>query len=45
MPAGFIFRPDNDANAKIKYMSAAELLRQAQGTYMEKQFRLKMYTK
>lgn len=45
MPDGFIFRPDNDSNAKIKYMTTAELLRQAQGTYMEKQFRLKMYTK
>lgn len=45
MPAGFIFRPGDDSNAKIKYMSTAELLRQAHGTYMEKQFRLKMYTK
>lgn len=45
LPEGILFRPDNDSNIKIKYMSIAELLRQAHGTYMEKQFRLKMYTK
>lgn len=45
LPTGILFRPDKDSNIKIKYMSTAELLRQAHGTYMEKQFRLKMYTK
>ena len=45
LPMGILFRPDKDSNIKIKYMSTAELLRQAHGTYMEKQFRLKMYTK
>ncbi|WP_229098892.1 hypothetical protein [Bacteroides finegoldii] len=45
LPMGILFRPDKDSNIKIKYMSTADLLRQAHGTYMEKQFRLKMYTK
>lgn len=45
LPEGILFRPDEDSNIKIKYMSMAELLYQAHGTYMEKQFRLKMYTK
>lgn len=45
LPVGILFRPKDDSNIKIKYMSMAELLRQAHGTYMEKQFRLKMYTK
>lgn len=45
LPEGILFRPNDDSNIKIKYMSMAELLRQAHGTYMEKQFRLKMYTK
>lgn len=45
LPEGILFRPDDDSNIKIKYMTTAELLRKAYGTYMEKQFRLKMYTK
>ena len=30
---------------KIKYMTMNELMYQAHGTYIEKQFRLKMYVK
>ena len=45
LPEGILFRPDKDSNIKIKYMGVAELLHQASGTYMEKQFRLKMYAK
>ncbi|MBC8602693.1 hypothetical protein H8784_13325 [Parabacteroides acidifaciens] len=45
LPEGILFRPDSESNIKIAYMSIADLLRQAHGTYMEKQFRLRMYTK
>ena len=45
LPEGIIFRPNKKSNIKINYMSLADLIRQASGTYMEKQFRLKMYTK
>ena len=45
LPEGIIFRPNKKSNIKINYMSLADLIRQAGGTYMEKQFRLKMYTK
>ena len=45
LPQGLLFRPTKDGKIKIKYMTIAELMQQAQGTYMEKQFRLKMYVK
>lgn len=45
LPAGIVFRPTGDTGVKLKYMSMGELERQAGGTYMEKQFRLKMYSK
>lgn len=45
LPEGILFRPDKERNIKIKYMSFAELESQAGGTYKEKQFRLRMYTK
>lgn len=45
LPTGIIFRPGKDRNIKIKYMTIAELFRQAKGTYNEKRFRLKMFTK
>ena len=45
LPEGIIFRPNEESDTKIKYLSIAELMRHAQGTYMEKQFRLKMYVK
>lgn len=45
LPEGILFRPNDKSDIKIKYMNMAELLRQAYGTYMEKQFRLKMYVK
>lgn len=45
LPKGFLFRPDKEKNIKIKYMTMEELMRQARGTFMEKQFRLKMFVK
>lgn len=45
LPTGIIFRPTADKDVKIKYIGWGELERQARGTYMEKQFRLKMYSK
>lgn len=45
LPTGIIFRPTADKDVKIKYLGWGELERQARGTYMEKQFRLKMYSK
>ena len=45
LPEGIIFRPDKKSGVKIHYMSISDLLLQANGTYMEKQFRLKMYSK
>ena len=45
LPTGILFRPKEDAPQKIVYMSFEDLMRRAQGTYMKKQFRVKMYTK
>lgn len=45
LPEGLLFRPDKERNIKIEYMSLAELESQAGGTYKEKQYRLRMYTK
>ena len=45
LPQGILFRPGKDSNIKIKYMTMNELMYQAHGTYIEKQFRLKMYVK
>lgn len=45
LPTGILFRPQEDSSQKIIYMSFEDLMRQAQGTYMKKQFRVKMYTK
>ena len=45
LPSGILFRPQEDSSQKIIYMSLEDLMRQAQGTYMKKQFRVKMYTK
>lgn len=45
LPKGIIFRPDKDSDVKIKYLPFTDLIRQAHGTYTEKQFRLKMFTK
>lgn len=44
LPLGLLFRPGNN-DIKIKYMTITELMHQVRGTYMEKQFRLKMYVK
>lgn len=45
LPTGILFRPKDNKDVKIKYLEFNDLMRQARGTYMEKQFRLKMYTK
>lgn len=45
LPTGILFRPGKERDIKIKYMSIGELFRQATGTYTEKRFRLKMFTK
>lgn len=44
LPTGILFRPKQNSSQKIIYMSFEELMRQARGTYMKKQFRVKMYT-
>ena len=43
LPAGFVFCPTTDKDIKAVYLSLDELMRRAEGTYLEKQFRLKMY--
>ena len=43
LPAGFVFCPTTDKDIKAVYISLDELMRRASGTYLEKQFRLKMY--
>lgn len=45
LPQGILFRPSNASNAKIEYISMLELLRKSKGSYMKRQFRLKMYSK
>lgn len=45
LPTGIVFRPVDVKDVKVKYMECNDLMRQAKGTYMEKQFRLKMYRK
>lgn len=45
LPKGLIFRPKENKDVKIVYIRMPDLMRQATGTYMEKQFRLKMYVK
>lgn len=45
LPTGVLFRPKEDSGQKIVYMTLEDLMRQASGTYMKKQFRVKMYTK
>lgn len=45
LPVGLLFRPREDSGQKIVYMTLEELMRQASGTYMKQQFRVKMYTK
>lgn len=43
LPKGFVFCPVSDEDIKIYYLSLGELMREASGTYVKKQFRLKMY--
>lgn len=45
LPKGIIFRPNKDSDVKIKYMLFDDLIKQAHGTYIEKQIRLKMFKK
>ena len=45
LPIGIIFRPKKDSGVKIEYKTMEDLLRQSRGTYMKRQFRLKMYRK
>ncbi len=44
-PTAIIFNPHKRETIKIKTMSMTELERESKGTYMKRQFRLKMYTK
>lgn len=43
LPKGFIFCPTAGKDIKAVYLTFDDLIRQAKGTYLEKQFRLKMY--
>lgn len=43
LPAGFVFCPTGDSKVKPTYITFDSLMREATGTYLEKQFRLKMY--
>ncbi|MBE6281991.1 MAG: hypothetical protein E7095_08055 [Bacteroides sp.] len=45
LPKGFVFRPKERKDVKVNYIDMKDLMRQAVGTFMEKRFRLKMYTK
>ncbi|WP_455667381.1 hypothetical protein [Phocaeicola sp.] len=45
LPRGILFHPSNESKAKIEYISMSDLLRKSKGTYMKRQFRLKMYSK
>ena len=45
LPKGFVFHPKDRKDVKINYMDMKDLMRQAVGTFMEKRFRLKMFTK
>ncbi len=45
LPIGLFFRPvGNEKKIKIKYMDVESIMRQSEGTYNKRQFRLKMYT-
>lgn len=43
LPTAFVFCPSNDDDIKITLLTMGDLMRQASGTYLERQFRLKMY--
>ena len=45
LPEGLIFRPVDGSGVKFKYLSMKELFGHAKGTYFEKQFRLRLFTK
>lgn len=43
LPNGFFFCPTSDDTVKIAYIALNTLNREAQGTYLKKQFRMKLY--
>lgn len=43
LPQGFFFCPTSDDTVKIAYIALNTLNREAQGTYLKKQFRMKLY--
>lgn len=45
LPAGFFFCPTKAKNIKLAYISMGQLMRKAKGTYLQKHFRMKMYTR
>ncbi len=45
LPKGLIFRPVDNDDVKIYYLGQDDLMRRSNGSYMERQFRLKMFTK
>lgn len=45
LPKGIIFRPVDNEDVKIHYLGIEELMKRSNGSYMEKQFRLRMYAK
>lgn len=45
MPTAVVFNPYKNENVKIKTLGMNELMRGSKGTYMKRQFRLKMYTR
>lgn len=45
LPKGVLFRPSDNSKAKIEYINMPDLLRKSTGTYMKRQFRLKMYSR
>ena len=45
LPVGLFFRPSKDQKIKIHYMSLQDIFQKAQGTYIKKQIRLRMYSR
>lgn len=44
-PKGIIFRPKDNDDVKISYIGINDILKRANGTYMKRQARIKLYTK
>lgn len=45
LPTGFVFCPTKKKNTKLAYIGMSQLMRKAKGTYLQKQFRMKLYTR